>query len=166
MALGLALAASPRAAAAASPLGLEIEPLLGPASPGVDGWMSAQVRVENRTAEVLRGTVSVEAEVVWSRGSGGPHNVTDLPFSVAPHAEVTLEVPVHGFPGTAPSLRARARSTDGQLLAETQNSELHPHDPFIFDLGSPSHFATAVRALSVPISNNRWGGLTSPNVSV
>lgn len=166
IALGLALAASPHAAFAASPLALEIEPLLGPASPGVDGWMSAQVRVENRTAEVLRGTISVEAEVAWARGTGGPRNATDLPFSVAPHAEVTLEVPVHGFPGTAPSLRARARSTDGQLLAETKNSELHPHDPFIFDLGSPSHFATAVRALSVPISNNRWGGLTSPNVSV
>lgn len=164
--LGLSLAAFPLRAGAASPVSLDIEPLLGAGSPGVDGWMSAQVHVENRTGEVLRGTVTVEAEVAWARTSGGPRNFTDLPLSVAPKSKVTLEVPVHGFPGMAPSLRASARSPEGELWAEAKSAELRPHDPLIFDLSSPSHFASAVRGLSIPLSNNRWGGLTSPNVSV
>lgn len=165
--LGLALLSLARVShAAGPPLGMDLEPLLGPSSPGVDGWMSAQVRLENRTGEVLRGTLSVEAEVAWARGSGGPRNATDVPFSIAPRSEVNVEVPVHGFPGMAPSLRALARSSDGQLLAETKSSELRAHDPLIFDLSSPSHVATAVRALSVPLSNNRWGGLTAPSVAV
>jgi hypothetical protein len=152
--------------AAGPPLDLELEPLLGPSSPGVDGWMSAQIHLENRTNEVLRGTLSVEAEVAWSHGAGGPRNATDVPFSIAPRSEVRLEVPVHGFPGTTPGLRASARSVDGQLLAEVKSNELRAHDPLIFDLSSPSHIASAVRALTIPLSNNRWGGLTAPNVSV
>jgi hypothetical protein len=163
---GLALGGWTSRAEAAPPLSLDIEPLLGPGSPGVEGWTSAHVRVQNRTSEVLRGTLTVEAEAAWSHGSGGPRNATDLPLSVAPHATLTFEVPIHGFPGMPPSLRALARASDGQIWAEAKGSELHPHDPLIFDFSSPSHFSSAVRALSIPISNNRWGGLTSPSVAV
>jgi hypothetical protein len=161
----LALASTSLGAHAAGPLLLDIEPLLGGGSPAVDGWMSAQVRIENRSGEVVRGTLSVESQVAWSRGSG-PHNGTDVPFSVAARSQVAVEVPVHGFPGIAPSLSVAARGADGQLLAEAKSAELRTHDPLIFDLSSPSHFAPAVRLLGVPLSNTRWGGLASPLVSV
>ena len=164
--LFLALTSAGVTAQAAAPLLIDLEPLLGSGSPAVDGWMSAQVRLENRSSEVLRGTLSVESQVAWARGSGGPHNGTDVPFSIAARSQVSIEVPVHGFPGTAPSLSVAARSTDGQLLAEAKSAELRTHDPLIFDLSSPSHVAPAVRLLGVPLSNSRWGGLTSPLVSV
>jgi hypothetical protein len=153
--------------ALAGPLGLDIEPLLGPNTPSVDGWMSAQVRLDNRTNEITRGTLSVEAEVAWARGTNsGPHNGTDAPFSLAPHAQVTLEIPVHGFPGMAPSLSVTARSVDGELLGTAKSPELRTHDPLLFDLSSPGHIAPALRVLSIPLSNTRWGGLASPMVSV
>jgi len=164
--LCLALVSASLGAHAAGPLSLDVEPLLGGGSPAVDGWMSAQVRLENRSSEVVRGTLSVESSVGWSRGSAGPRNGTDVPFSVAARSQVSLEVPIHGFPGMAPSLSVAARAADGQLLAEAKSPELRTHDPLIFDLSSPSHFAPAVRLLGVPLSNTRWGGLASPLVSV
>lgn len=164
--LCLALVSASVGAHAAEPLVVDVEPLLGGGSPAVDGWMSAHVRLENRAGEVVRGTLSVESTVAWSRGSGGPYNGTDVPFSVAARSQVSLEVPIHGFPGMAPSLRVAARGADGQLLAEAKSPELRTHDPLIFDLSSPSHFAPAVRLLGVPLSNTRWGGLASPLVSV
>ena len=164
--LCLAFATSGGRAQAASPIAIDLEPTLGVGTPAVDGWMSTQVHIENRSSEVVRGTLSVEAEVAWARGSGGPHNATDVPFSVAPRSHVALEVPVHGFPGMAPSLSVTARGVDGQVLAEAKTSELRTHDPLVFDLSSPSHVAPALRLLGVPLSNSRWGGLTSPMVSV
>jgi hypothetical protein len=110
--------------------------------------------------------LSVEAEVAWARGSSGPHNGTDVPFSVAPHAQVSLEVPVHGFPGMAPSLSVAARSEAGQVLAEAKSGELRSHDPLLFDLSSPSHIAAPLRSIAVALSNTRWGGLASPMLSV
>lgn len=162
----LALLCCAPGAQAASPLGLELEPLLGAGAPTVDGWLSAQVRLDNRSNEVLRGTLAVQAKVAWAHGSSGPHNDTDVPFSVAPHAQVAIEVPVHGFPGSAPSLSVTATSSDGQVLAEAKTPELRTHDPLIFDLSSPSHVAPAVRNIAVAISNTRWGGLASPMLSV
>ncbi len=153
-------------ARAASPLAIDVEPTLGVGTPAVDGWMSTQVHIENRSSEVVRGTLSVEAQVAWARGSGGPHNGTDVPFSIAARSQVAIEVPIHGFPGMAPSLSVAARGVDGQLLAEAKSAELRTHDPLVFDLSSPSHVAPALRMLGVPLSNSRWGGLTSPMVSV
>src|SRR5260221_8725423 len=142
-------------ARAAGPLGLDIEPVLGPGTPAVDGWMSAQVRLENHTKQAVRGTLSVEAEVAWARGSSGPHNGTDVPFSVAPRSQVSVEVPVHGFPGMAPSLSVAARALDGQLLAEAKSGEMRTHDPLLFDLSSPSHIAPPLRTIAVALSNTR-----------
>lgn len=152
--------------AAPAALNMDLEPLLGAGSPTVDGWMSVQVRLDNRSNEVQRGTLSVDAKLAWSRGSSGPHNTTDVPFSVAPHAQVAIEVPVHGFSGTAPSLSVTARDNDGEVLAEAKTPELRQHDPLIFDLSSPSHVAAPLRAIAVAISNTRWGGLASPLLSV
>ncbi len=151
---------------AAAPLFVDVEPVLGSGSPAVDGWLSAHVRLENRSSEVVRGTLTVESQVAWARSSGGPRNTTNVPFSVAARSQVALEVPVHGFPGTAPSLKVAARGPDGQLLAEAKSAELRTHDPLLFDLSSPSHVAPALRLLGVPLSNTRWGGLASPLVSV
>jgi hypothetical protein len=164
--LGLALATSAAAAQAASPLAVDIEPLLGSGSPAVDGWMSAQVRIENRSNEVVRGMLAVEAQAPWARRGDGPRNGTDVPFSVAGRSQVSVEVPVHGFPGVAPSLSVVARGADGQALAEAKSAEPRTHDPLVFDLSSPSHVAPALRLLGVPLSNTRWGGLASPMVSV
>jgi hypothetical protein len=164
--LCLALVTTSLGAQAAAPILIDVEPLLGSGSPAVDGWMSAHVRIENRSSEVVRGTLSVESQVAWARGSGGPHNGTDVPFSVAARSQVSVEVPVHGFPGAAPSLSVSARSTDGQVLAEAKSAENRTHDPLVFDLSSPSHVAPALRLISVPLSNTRWGGLASPLVSV
>ncbi|MES1186679.1 MAG: hypothetical protein ABUL60_22890 [Myxococcales bacterium] len=164
--LGLALLGTSLGAHAAAPLSIDIEPLLGSGTPAVDGWMSAHVRIENRSNEVVRGTLAVEAQVAWARAGGGPHNATDVPFSVAARSQVAVEVPVHGFPGMAPSLSVAARGADGQLLAEAKSAENRSHDPLLFDLSSPSHVAPAVRLIGVPLSNTRWGGLSSPLVSV
>jgi hypothetical protein len=166
VALCLALVCASVSAQGAPAIGIDLEPLLGSGTPAVDGWMSAHVRIENRSSEVVRGTLSVEAQVAWARGGGGPHNGTDVPFSVAARSQVALEVPVHGFPGMAPSLSVAARGADGQLLAEAKSAENRTHDPLIFDFSSPSHVAPAVRLLAIPLSNTRWGGLSSPLVSV
>jgi hypothetical protein len=154
------------AAVAAPSLSLDLEPVLGGGSPAVDGWMSALVRLENATDQPLRGTLTVEAEMPWSRSAGGPRNSTEVPFSLAGRAQVSIEVPVHGFPSTPPALRAEARAQDGALLADAKTAELRSHDPLLFDLSAPSHVAPALRLLSIPVSNTRWGGLASPVVSV
>lgn len=151
---------------AAAPLGLDIEPLLGSGTPAVDGWLSAHVRLENRSNEVVRGTLSVEAQVAWGRAGGGPRDATDVPFAVAAHAQVSIEVPVHGFPNMAPSLSVTAKGADGELLGQAKSAELRTHDPLLFDFSSPSHIAPALRLLSVPLSNTRWGGLAAPMLSV
>jgi hypothetical protein len=166
LALLLSWLAYSHAALAKSPITLELQPLLGNNTPTVDGWMSAYVRIENVTAEPVRGSLALEAELAWSRPGAGPRNTTEVPFSVAAHAQVTLEVPLHGFPGTWPSLRAAARSPDGTLLAEAKGSELRAQDPLIFDLSSPSHVAPALRNLAVAVTHTRWGGLGSPMLSV
>jgi hypothetical protein len=160
----LLLAAEP--AGAASPLTLEVQPLLGNGTPAVDGWMSAHVRIENHSSQVVRGTLSVDAELSWARPGAGPRNTTEVPFSVAARAQVAVEVPVHGFPGSAPTLHVVARAADGEQLAEAKSAELRTPDPLVFDLTSPSHIAPALRNLSVALSNTRWGGLASPMVSV
>ena len=54
-------------ASAASPLTLEVQPLLGNGTPAVDGWMSAYVHIENHSSQVMRGTLSVNAELSWAR---------------------------------------------------------------------------------------------------
>ncbi|HEY6079696.1 MAG TPA: hypothetical protein VIW29_12865 [Polyangiaceae bacterium] len=164
-ALALWLSA-PQAAWAKSPLTLEVQPLLGNNTPAVDGWMSAYVRIENHSADVVRGNLELDAELAWSRPGGGPRNTTEVPFSVAGHAQVAIEVPLHGFPGSWPALRVTARSLDGTAMAEAKAAELRAPDPLIFDLGSPSHVAPALRSLAVAVSNTRWGGLASPMLAV
>lgn len=141
--------------------------MLGSNTPAVDGWMSAYVRIENRSSDVVRGNLALVAELAWSHGSpGGPRNTTEVPFSVAARSQVAVEVPVHGFPGSWPTLRVAARSPEGELLAEAKSPELRAPDPLIFDLSSPSHVAPPLRNLAVAISNTRWGGLASPMLSV
>jgi hypothetical protein len=160
----LALCALGRPAYAAT-LTVDVQPLLGPGTPAVDGWISAYVRVDNHSNEVVRGTLTVEAESAWGP-PGGPSNATDVPFSVPARSQVALEVPVHGFPETPPSLRVKARAGDGSVLAEAKTSELKPPDPLLFDLSSPSHFASALRDLTIPLTHTRWGGMTAPAIAV
>lgn len=128
--------------------------------------MSAEVRIENRSPEVVRGTLSVDVEVSWSRSGGGPHNGTDVPFSVPARAQVSLEVPVHGLSTSVSTISAKAVSTEGELLAEAKTPESRGTEPLIFDLGSPSHFASAVRPLAVPLVSPPWGGLASSTLAV
>jgi hypothetical protein len=151
---------------AASPLSIDVQPMLGPGSPTSDGWMSAEVRIENHSPEVVRGTLSVDVAVSWGRPGSGPHNGTDVPFSVPPRAQVSVEVPVHGLSGAASTLTARATSADGKVLAEAKTPEARGNEPLIFDLGSPSHFAPVVRPLSVPLVSPPWGGLASSTIAV
>ncbi len=152
-------------AASAATLTLDVQPLLGAGTPAVDGWVSAYVYLENHSNQAVRGTLSVQAAMAWSRASG-PTNTTDVPFSVAARSQVTLEVPVHGFPDSPSQLRAKATSADGQVLAEAKSSELRSSDPLLFDLSSPSHFAPALRDVSVVLTYTRWGGIASPTVAV
>lgn len=160
----LLLAAGP--ASAASPLTVEVQPLLGNGTPAVDGWMSAYVHLENHSTQVVRGTLSVDAQLSWARSGSGPRNTTEVPFSVAARGQVAIEVPVHGFPGSAPTMHVVARAPDGEQLAEAKSAELRTPDPLVFDLTSPSHVAPALRNLAIALSNTRWGGLSSPMVSV
>ncbi len=155
------------AALAASPLSIDVQPLLGPGSPTSDGWMSADVRIENHSPAVVRGTLSVDVQVPWGRPGSGPHNGTDVPFSVPARASVWVEVPVHGLSTSASNINAKAVSESGELLAEAKTPEARGNEPLIFDLGSPSHFASAVRPLAVPLVNPLWGGgLTSSTLAV
>jgi hypothetical protein len=163
MAAFLALSAP---ALAKSPLTLDVQPLLGNGTPAVDGWMSAYVHIENHSEQVVRGMLSVDAELSWGRPGAGPRNTTEVPFSVAARSQVAVEVPVHGFPGTAPALRVAALGANGERLAEAKSAELRTPDPLLFDLTSPSHIAPALRNIAVALSNTRWGGLSSPMVSV
>jgi len=162
------LLALSRPSSAKSPLSIDVQPMLGSGTPAVDGWQSAYVRIENHSGQVVRGNLAVEAVAGWSRfgGSRPSHNTTQVPFSVAARSQVSVEVPVHGFPGTAPGLQATARSGDGQVLAEAKSAELRTPDPLIFDLTSPSHIAPALRNLAVPLAHTRWGGMSSPLLSV
>jgi hypothetical protein len=142
--------------------------MLGTGTPAVDGWQSAYVRIDNHSGEVVRGNLSVDAEAGWSRfgGSASSRNTTQVPFSVAARSQVAVEVPVHGFPGASPGLHATALSSDGQILAEAKSPELRTPDPLVFDLTSPSHVAPALRNIAVPLSNTRWGGMSSPLLSI
>jgi hypothetical protein len=151
---------------AKSPLSVDVQPMLGTGTPAVDGWMSAHVRIDNRGNETVRGTLSVDAELSWARMGGGPRNTTQVPFSVAARSQVSVEVPVHGFPGTSPGLHAIARTSEGEVLAEAKSAELRTTDPLVFDLTSPSHIAAALRNIAVPLSHTRWGGIASPVLSV
>lgn len=164
--LGLLLGSWAPAAFGASPLSIDVQPMLGAGSPSDGGWMSAEVHLDNRSAEVVHGTLSVDVEVSWGRPGSGPHNGTDVPFSVPARSQVSIEVPVRGLATSASTLSAKATSADGQLLAEAKTPESRGTDPLIFDLGSPSHFASAVRALAVPLANAPWGGLMSSTVAV
>ena len=108
----VALLSFTRPSSAKPPLSIDIQPMLGTATPAVDGWLSAYVRIENHSGQVVRGNLAVDAVAGWSRFGGGStgHNTTQVPFSVAAHAQVAVEVPVHGFPGSPPGLRATAVS--------------------------------------------------------
>ncbi|HKY38569.1 MAG TPA: hypothetical protein VJN18_21645 [Polyangiaceae bacterium] len=154
------------AAHAKSPLTVDVQPMLGTGTPAVDGWLSAYVRIDNRGPETVRGNLSVDAELSWARMGGGPRNTTQVPFSVPARSQVSVEVPVHGFPGTSPGLHAVARGSDGQLLAEAKSAELRTPDPLVFDLTSPSHVAPALRNIAVPLAHTRWGGVATPVLSV
>jgi hypothetical protein len=153
-------------ALAASPITVEVQPLLGNQTPAVDGWMSAYVHIDNHSSQVVRGMLSVDAELSWGRPGGSPRNTTEVPFSVAARSQVAVQVPVHGFPGTAPTLRCSALGPEGEVLAEAKSAELRTPDPLLFDLSSPSHVAPALRNLAVALSYTRWGGLSAPMVSV
>jgi hypothetical protein len=161
-----ALLALSSPALAASPVTLDVQPVLGNGTPAVDGWMSAYVHIDNHSNQVVRGTLSVDAELSWGRPGSGPRNTTEVPFSVAARSQVAVEVPVHGFPGSAPALRVAALGPDGERMAEAKSAELRTPDPLLFDLSSPSHVAPALRSIAVALSNTRWGGLASPMVSV
>lgn len=152
--------------AEAAPLLVDVQPIMGPASSVPEGWMSALVRVQNDTNEAQSGTLSVEATPEWARGDNGPVNGTDVPFSVAPHAQVHLEVPVRGFAGMAPALIVKARAANGDLLGDAKTTELRAREPTLFDLTGPCRFATAVRQLTIPLANTRWGGIEVAAVGV
>ncbi len=153
-------------ARAASPITLEVQPLLGGGTPAVEGWLSAYVRVDNSSSEVIRGHLSLRAAPAWSHPRRGPGNVTEMPFSVAARSQVALEIPVHGFIGTPPSLHLQALGAEGQLLAEAKSAELRTADPLIFDLSSPSHVAPALRTLAIALTHKRVSGLAAPLLSV
>lgn len=166
LACTLLIAVGARPAWAASPLDLDVQPMLGAGSPTADGWMSADVRIQNNSPDVVSGTLSVDVQVSWGRAGSGPHNGTDVPFSVPPRAQVSVEVPVHGLTSSASTIHAKAVSEQGQLLAEAKTPETRGNEPLIFDLGSPSHFAPAVRPLSIPLVSAPWGGLSSSTIAV
>ncbi len=163
----LCLVALAAPATANAALALDVQPLLGTGTPASDGWMSTYVHLSNDSSQVVRGTLMVHAELSWSRPSAsGPRNTTEVPFSVAARSQVTIEVPVHGFPGTPPALRVIALSPEGDSLAEAKSAELRPPDPLVFDLSSPSHVAPALRQLAVALTKTRWGGVSSPLIAV
>jgi hypothetical protein len=136
---GNAFAAAPR-------LGLDVTPLLGSTAPEDGGWRSLLVRLENPNATPVAGTVEVESRPGWVRA--GVELTTSVPFSLAPRARVSLEVPTHGFGGGSPTIHVTARGPNAEAIAETSVSGMRPADALVLDLGAPSRLGPLLRNLS------------------
>jgi hypothetical protein len=145
-------------AAAVEPrLALDATPLLGSSATEDGGWRTLLVRLENPTARALSGSVEVESRPGWARGSA--ELVTSVPFSLAPGAKVSVEVPTHGFGGGSPALLVSARDGQNNQLGEITISGLKPADALVFDLATPSHVATLLRGSS--FASRRGSGYAS-----
>jgi hypothetical protein len=126
-------------------LALDVTPLLGTSAPEDGGWRSLLVRLENPNAVPVSGTVEVESRPGWVRA--GTELTTSVPFSLAPRARVSLEVPTHGFGGGSPTIRVTARGANAEPLAETSLSGLRPADALVLDLATPSRLGPLLRNL-------------------
>ncbi|HET9955214.1 MAG TPA: hypothetical protein VFQ61_11955, partial [Polyangiaceae bacterium] len=132
---------------AAPGLLLDATPLLTQ-SEANSGWRSVLVRLENPSAQTLRGHVELASRPSWARATWaktGAEFTTRVPFSLAPKARVSFEAPTRGFGEGAPTVRVTAVSETNEPLADVVMPSVHSADAVVLDLQNPSRVAAALR---------------------
>jgi hypothetical protein len=164
--LGVAVVlASGLAAATPTPpptLTLTAAPVLGPGSPLPEGWSSYAVWLQNPGAVEANGELLLEVRTPYSQELS--HRVS-APFTLAPGARVTLELPTHGYTSAPADVTLKAVGEDGTVLATASLPEPKPTDPLLVDLSTPSRIAPGVRATSL-LLQNQAGGVRVANTLV
>lgn len=135
----------------ATPLSLSATPLLGTGSPLGDGWFQIELRLRSLIDTPLEGEVELLSELSWSRNEERVR--TRAPFALAPHGAVSLLLPSHGFGSVPPTLRAIARTRDGQPLAELDLPTPGATAPFLFVLDVPNRLGAWLRGTHLPASS-------------
>lgn len=152
LATGLALAAPP----APATLTLSTSPALGPNTPLPEGWSTYAVWLSNAGSGEQSGTLELEVKTPFSHEQA--HLVT-APFTLAPGARATLELPTHGYSNAPVDVTLSARAADGSVLATAAVAEPKPSDPLLVDFSTPSRIGPAVRALGLLLEKHSGGGL-------
>jgi hypothetical protein len=157
--LGAALLSATSVASAAPPpaaLNLNAAPVLGPGSPLPEGWSSYAVWLANPGSAEVSGLLVLEAKTPFTRELS--HKVT-APFTLAPGAKATLELPTHGYTSAPAEVTLSALGPDGSVLATASLPEPKPSDPLLVDLSTPSRIAPGVRATQLLLTNHASGGV-------
>ena len=158
--LGLSLLLAPTGATAApappASLSLSAAPVLGPGSPLPEGWSSYAVWLANGGAAEQSGTLELEVKTPFAREFS--HRVT-APFTLAPGARVTLELPTHGYESAPADVTLTAVAPDRAVLATASIPEPKPTDPLLVDLSTPSRIGPGVRATQLLLTNQAAGGV-------
>ncbi|MEB2313564.1 MAG: hypothetical protein OZ921_13895 [Sorangiineae bacterium] len=130
-------------------LALDAAATLGSGSPITDGWFSIVVRLENLGDERLDGTLEATSALTYVNGSAV---VTRAPFSLAGKGLVSLELPVHGFAMSPPTVTVRALDARGRQLVEATLADPKSADPLLFDLSVPSRVLPALKNLDLAVA--------------
>ncbi len=149
----------PLAHAEAPAVTVEATPLLG-AGGDEASFRSVLVRLSNGGSAPLSGSVELEPEQRWSRNAV---LVTRAPFSLAPHAKVSLQLPTSSVSGTS-AWQVSVRSADGSLLSSATLPAATATGALLFDFASPSRLAPLLRSRSF-VSRRTSGYARTPPVS-
>lgn len=152
LATSLAWAAPP----AAPGLTLNASPALGPNTPLPEGWSTYAVWLANTGAGEQSGTLELEVRTPFSREQS---HVVSAPFSLAPGARATLELPTHGYSNAPVDVTLNAVGADRSVLATAAIPEPKPNDPLLVDLSTPSRIGPAVRSLGLLLEKHASGGV-------
>jgi hypothetical protein len=150
-----------RTARAQSALSLEVSPVLGAASPAVDGWGELYLRLENTGDQALSGFLELHAEPI-SRGairagSGSTRALAWAPFAVAGKSRVSLLLPSHSLVTRVGEAKVVAVDAKGNELCSDRLTPVRTLDPLLFDLSEPSRIAVALNGAPMPIKRRAYG---------
>ncbi len=156
--LGLLLGSATGSAAPPAPpsLTLTTEPVLGPGGPLPEGWSTYAVWLTNAGGGELSGTLELEVKTPFSREFS--HRVS-APFTLAPGARATVELPTHGYASAPADVTLSALAADGSVLATAAVPEPKPNDPLLVDFSTPSRIGPAVRNIGLFLENHAGGGV-------
>ncbi|HEY3494584.1 MAG TPA: hypothetical protein VGK73_07855 [Polyangiaceae bacterium] len=153
-----------RPALAATPVAVDVLPVLGPGSSMSDGWTSFAVWLRNPGTSEVSGTLELRAKPVWSREQKG--TITSAPFALAPGAHVAVTLPTHGFASTPAEFELHVVDGSKNVLSKTPAGELRQNDPLLVDLSTPSRVAPGIRGLGLVLDNATAGTYRTPSALV